>query len=144
MDSTNEYLNGDFAVAGFLYNQVTKSVLLHLREPDAKYNPSKWAFFVGLNDEEESPIEAFTRTLYEEIGLDVHQVEVEPLYHYMNEDFEVIRYVFFVKSDADLDSLNLSEEDGYRWVSLFELDKYELTINSRTDLTYFKRTLNIG
>lgn len=129
-----------FAVAGFLYNPKNKSVLLHLRDSNTIFNPNKWALFGGLGEENETPVEAFIRELYEEIDFKIESKDALFLSEYLNENIQKMKYTFFVISDIDISLLKLGEGAGFEWVQLSDLDKYDLTIGTQRDLTYFIQT----
>ena len=57
-----------FWAGGFLYNPDNNSVLLHQRDAKTKFNPNAWAFFGGLNEGTETPLQCFIRELSEELG----------------------------------------------------------------------------
>lgn len=126
---------------GFLYNPLTNQVFLHKRDANTKFNPNAWAFFGGLNEPGEAPIDTFIRELEEEIGLSVTREVVTHLYDYMNIELNTYRYVFFVKTAISKDNLQLGEGSGFDWVSLQELDNYALTEKTLRDLDYFKEFL---
>ncbi len=128
-----------FGVAGFLYNPATRSVLLHHRDGNTTYNPHKWAFFGGLGEGTETPLEGFVRELREETGLHVRPEDVTPLCAYLNEEFGVMRHVFFVRSSVGTSELTLGEGAGFAWVSLSGLDAYDLTAKTVRDLQYFMK-----
>lgn len=126
-----------FAVAGFLYNKNNNKVLLHLRDGNTEFNPHKWAFFGGLGEEGERPVEAFMRELQEEVGLSVLEKDVKVLGGYFNSELKTDRYVFFVDSSVEVDQLTLGEGAELAWISLAEVDDYDLTEKTKKDLGYF-------
>ena len=89
-----------FGVGGFLYNHTTRCVLLHHRDGNTIHNPNRWAFFTGLNEPDETPVNAFIRELREELGVELARKDVIPLCDYFNEvdafGFIGNVYVFFV------------------------------------------------
>ncbi|MFA5131849.1 MAG: NUDIX hydrolase [Candidatus Paceibacterota bacterium] len=130
-------MNTPFAVAGFLYNPKNKSVFLHHRDGNTTFNPHKWAFFGGLGEAVETPLQAFVRELEEETNLSIKESEAISLRSYVNTDHQIMRHVFFVVSDIDISLLKLGEGAGFAWVSLSEIDTYDLTKKTREDLEYF-------
>ncbi|HLC99659.1 MAG TPA: NUDIX domain-containing protein [Patescibacteria group bacterium] len=135
--------NGDlisqkFYSGGFLYNPQTKSVLLHQRDGNTKIEPHKWAFFGGLNEGNETPVECFIRELEEEIGMSVSFNEVQDLCDYLNTKLNTHRYVFFVESLlTDTPHLILGEGAGFAWIPLEKVFEYDLTDKTRQDLEFF-------
>lgn len=135
-ENRNKYWAG-----GFLYNPLTNQVFLHQRDANTKFNPNAWAFFGGLNEPGEAPIDTFIREMEEETGLSVTKEEVTHLYDYMNIELNTYRYVFFVSTDVSKDKLQLGEGAGFDWVSMQELDNYNLTEKTLKDLNYFNEFL---
>ncbi len=123
---------------GFLYNPINNSVFLHKRDGNTKFNPNKWAFFGGLNEEvDKNPFECFARELKEEIGLDVCNKEIIKLCEYMNVELDTYRVVFYVESDVSENDLILGEGAGFGWVSIDNMKEYELTDKTEDDLIVF-------
>lgn len=131
-----------FWAGGFLYNPHSGEVFLHHRDSNTKFNPDKWAFFGGLNESEESPIECFLRELSEEIGLCLKEEDATPLYDYLNEELNTYRYIYFVESQIERDLLTLGEGAGFDWVPIDNISSYDLTEKTERDLNYFKSYLN--
>ena len=125
---------------GFLYNSQTNQVFLHQRDANTKFNPNAWAFFGGLNEHGEAPIDTFIREMEEETCLSVTKEEVIHLYDYMNIELNTYRYVFFVKTNVSKDKLKLGEGAGFDWVSM-QAFEYDLTEKTLKDLNYFKEYL---
>jgi len=132
-----------FYAGGFLYNPRTKEVFLHKRDSNTKFNPNAWAFFGGLNEGDETPVECFIRELEEEIGLKVSPDKVIYLDDYLNIEFNTHRYVFYVISDVSTEDLTLGEGQGFGWITLDRLDEYNLTEKTRRDLNYFMRKMGL-
>ena len=126
-----------FYVGGFLYNPVTKSILLHKRDNNTKINPNMWAFFGGLNEGDETPKETFIRELKEELNIDVSSDRVRELCNYFNEDLQTHRFVFFVESDLEKSQMKLGEGAGFDWIPLVEIFNYNLTEKTKIDLELF-------
>jgi len=116
-----------FYAGGFLYNPKTRSVLLHKRDSKAKVNPSQWAFFGGLNKENETPKQTFVRELEEELGIKIPEEKIMPLCDYLNEELQTYRYVFFVESDLDKSQMQLTEGEYFDWIPLDKVFEYVLT-----------------
>lgn len=134
--------NEKFYAGGFLYNPVTKSVLLHKRDFNTKINPNKWAFFGGLNEGEERPVETFVREVKEELNIDVDINKVKELCNYYNEELETYRYVFFVESELDKSEMKLGEGAGFDWVPIEKVFEYDLTDKTKIDLEIFINNLS--
>lgn len=132
-------MNRKISCQGFLYNPKTESVLLHHRDSNTKFNPNKWALFGGLAENNETPVEGFIREIKEEINFDVDPENIQELCNYFNEEFNTIRYVFFVESDIDISNLILGEGDGFEWVPLDKINRYDLTEKTSRDLNYFMK-----
>lgn len=126
-----------FWSGGFLYNSKNNSVLLHKRDSNTKFNPNTWAFFGGLSENDETPVETFLRELDEEIGIKFDENDVITLYNYFNEEFQTHRFVFYIKSERDISCFTLSEGSGLAWVSLDRLDDYKLSNKTSLDLKFF-------
>lgn len=122
---------------GFLYSPKKQSVLLHLRDGNTKVNPNKWAFFGGLSEGNEAPKQTFIRELKEELNIDIKEDEAIELCHYLNEELQTYRYVFYVESDIELAEMTLGEGAGFDWVSLENLFEKDLTDKTEKDLRYF-------
>lgn len=126
-----------FWAGGFLYDPESNKVFLHKRDGNTKFNPNKWAFFGGLNKQDETPKECFVRELEEEIGLSAKITDVIHLREYMNVEFSTYRIVFYLISNISVDQLVLGEGEGFDWVSLDEIDQYDLTDKTLIDIEYF-------
>ena len=126
-----------FYAGGFLYNPKTKSILLHKRDSKTKVNPEKWAFFGGLNEQNETPMQTFQREIREEISVEILENEISLLCNYFNDDFKTYRYVFFAKSDLDKSKMCLTEGDDFNWIPLNKVFQYDLTEKTINDLKLF-------
>lgn len=126
-----------FYAGGFLYNPETGSVLLHKRDAQAKVNPNSWAFFGGLNEGNETPMQTFRREIQEELNLKVAETECIALTNYFNEALKTHRYVFYVISDVHKSDLVLGEGEGFDWIPLENVFGYVLTEKTVRDLKTF-------
>ena len=123
---------------GFLFDRLNNRVLLHQRDGNTNFNPFKWAFFGGLNEEEDNdPKGCFVRELHEEIGLKVDPDDVILLCEYHNTELNTYRIVFFLESEVELKDLRLGEGAGFDWVPIESLGKYDLTDKTREDMDRF-------
>lgn len=127
----------EFYAGGFFYDPRTKSVLLHKRSPDAEFNPDKWAFFGGLSEDEETPIETWKREIKEELDVDLPENRIKPLRDYYNEDRQQHRYIFFAESDLPKSEMTLGEGADFDWIPLDEVFGYDLTAKTAEDLRFF-------
>jgi 8-oxo-dGTP diphosphatase len=132
-----------FWAGGFLYNPENNKVFLHKRDGNTKFNPNKWAFFGGLNEPGETPIECFVRELEEEIGLSAKSTDVIHLCEYMNVEFSTYRIVFYLIAHISEEQLVLGEGAGFGWVPLDEIDQYDLTDKTLIDIEYFINMNNL-
>lgn len=126
-----------FYAGGFFFNPKTNSVLLHKRDGNAKVNPNKWAFFGGLNEGEETPVQTFIREIEEELGVDLEAKDVLPLSDYFNEILQTYRFVFYVESEMEKSEMRLGEGEDFDWIPLDKVFDHLLTEKSVTDLKYF-------
>lgn len=141
--SINYMEDKKFWSGGFLYNPNNKKVFLHLRDSNTKYNPNMYAFFGGLNEGVETPVQCFVRELNEEAGLLVDAKQVIPLTDYYNSEFKTYRYVFYVVSNVIKSDLTLGEGAGFEWVCLQKLNQLKCTEKTLKDLQTFTSKLNI-
>lgn len=126
-----------FYAGGFFYNPKTREVLLHKRDGNTKNNPNQWAFFGGLGESDENPIEAFIREIEEELGVMLSVDEVIPLCDYYNPVRQTHRNVFYVVSDRKKSEMTLGEGADFDWVSLDTVFDYDLTERTARDLKTF-------
>ena len=127
-----------FYSGGFLYNSQTKSVLLHKRDAKTEINPNSWAFFGGLNENEETPEQTFIREIQEELDINISPKQVIYLCDYFNEELDTHRYVFFVESELEKSQMHLGEGEDFDWIGLDKVFEYDLTEKTFRDLKYFK------
>jgi mutator protein MutT len=134
-----------FWAGGFLYNPKNNSVLLHKRDSNTKFNPNSWAFFGGLNEGEEKPVDCFIREINEEIGIKFKTGEVITLYDYFNEEFQTHRFVFYALSKKAKSEFVLREGEDFGWVSLNKIGEYKMTEKTKRDLKFFikKQKINL-
>jgi mutator protein MutT len=132
-----------FWAGGFLFNPKNNSVLLHKRDSNIKFNPNSWAFFGGLNEGAETPINCFIREIDEEIGIKLKTEEVITLCNYFNEEFQTHRFVFYVLNEKTKSEFVLNEGEDFDWVSLGKIDDYKLTEKTERDLKFFKLNRSI-
>ncbi len=126
-----------FWAGGFLYNPDNNSVLLHQRDANTRFNPNAWAFFGGLNEDTETPLQCFIREIQEEIGLKLKAKDVLTLSDYFNDEFQTHRFVFYALNHQTKPEFTLSEGQDFDWVGLDKLDEYNLTEKTTKDLKFF-------
>ena len=97
-----------------------KKILLQLRTKDAPVSPSKWGFFGGSVEENETPLEAVKRECYEELEYDLKK----PLLILEMKRTNRIAYVFAEKYDFSK-KLNLKEGEAMKWFSVEEAKKLD-------------------
>ncbi|HAU66459.1 MAG: hypothetical protein UT30_C0005G0020 [Candidatus Uhrbacteria bacterium GW2011_GWF2_39_13] len=107
-----------FWAGGFLYHLKNNCVLLHKRDSNTIFNPNSWAFFGGLNEGEETPVDCFIREINEEIGVKFATQEVITLYDYFNEEFQTHRFVFYALSEKIKFEFVLNEGADFDWVPI--------------------------
>lgn len=132
-----------FWSGGFLYNPKNKSVLLHKRDLNTKFNPNSWAFFGGTRENNESPAETFRREIKEELNIEISENDVIPLCDYLNEELNTYRYIFYVKSELKKNEMKLGEGADFEWVPLEKVFRYDLTEKTAKDLKLFLQNLPI-
>ncbi len=130
-----------FYAGGFFYNPKTREVLLHKRDGNTKIHPNKWAFFGGLGEANENPVEAFVREIEEELGVKLSEEEVIPLCDYYNPIRQTHRNIFYVVSDKKKSDMILGEGADFEWISLGNVFEYDLTEKTVWDLKTFLSTL---
>lgn len=130
-----------FWAGGFLYNPDNNSVLLHQRDSSTKFNPNLWAFFGGLNEGPEEPIDCFIREINEELRMKLAEKEVIALYNYFNEEPKTHRFVFYAISNKDKSSFTLTEGKDFDWINLEKLNEYSLTEKTIKDLAFFRQNM---
>ena len=126
-----------FWAGGFLFDSTQTQVLLHKRDAKAAVNPNTWAFFGGLNEGDETPVQCFVRELHEELGLLIEAGDAIPLCDYLNVELNTYRYVFYVRRYVPEAQLTLGEGEGFAWLPVGDLKNYPLTEKTVRDLRYF-------
>lgn len=128
-----------FYAGGFFYNPDEKAVFLHKRDTKTTNNPGQWAFFGGLSEERESPIQTFLREIKEELEIDVAPDAVHSLCDYFNPDFGTHRYVFFVINRLSKSRMTLREGEDFGWFPIKAALQLSLSKRTRQDLLTFLR-----
>ncbi len=129
-----------FFSGGFLYNPKTNSVLLHKRDGNTTINPHKWAFFGGLGEGEETPVQAFMREMHEELGLELSVEEVIRLCDYPNLERGTHRYSFYVISEKSKDEMVLGEGADFDWIPVEKALLLDATDKTIADLKLLLET----
>jgi len=134
----------EFYAGGFFYNPKTQSILLHKRDDKTKFNPSKWAFFGGLSEKDETPMQTFKREIKEELNVDILENQIKPLYDWFSEKSQRHRYLFFVESYLEKTQMRLGEGADFGWVPLNKVFTYDLSENTVKDLKVFMEKIVNG
>jgi 8-oxo-dGTP diphosphatase len=132
-----------FSASAFLYDPVTQSLLLHLRDEKAPTYPNTWAFFGGLGEPGETDVECCLRELREEIGLDLQPHELQRLREYVVTERQQYHVVFYAEKAVPLDKLVLGEGAGFAWVALTEVANLPMNKYARDDVRYFANKLGL-
>jgi 8-oxo-dGTP pyrophosphatase MutT (NUDIX family) len=131
------------AAAGFFFCPPTGRVLLHQRDGKTDINPHKWAFFTGLVEGDESPLQAFIREISEEIGYRVTFQQMHAFDTYLNKERQTIRHVFVAEVAEEFLPRIVHEGAGVGWFTLeaaLQLDSTRLT---ERDLKKFSKSEHI-
>ena len=132
-----------FSAGAFLYDPVTQSLRLHLRDEKAPTNPNTWAFFGGRRELGKTDVECCLRELREEIGLDLQPHELQRLREYFVTERQEYRVIFYVEKAVHLDKLVLGEGAGFAWVALTEIANLPMSKYNRDDIRYFANKLGL-
>ena len=130
-----------FFAGGFLYNPKTQEVLLHKRDDKTDINPNKWAFFGGLSEGDETPVQTFIREMYEELSIKFSKNEVIHLCDYENMERNTHRYSFYAVSDKKKEEMELGEGADFAWIPLDNVFKLDATQKTLDDLNIFIKKL---
>lgn len=141
MSSSNNALPQ--AAAGFLFCSKTKRVLLHQRDGQTAINPHKWAFFTGLVEGDESPLQAFIREAAEEIGYALTLEQVHKLDRYLNTERQTMRHVFVAAVNSEFLPSAVNEGADVGWFTLTEAWSLDLTHLTKRDLKKFSVRCNM-
>lgn len=119
-----EYVFG-LAVRVLLMNDDGK-ILIIKRSTESKTNPGKWELPGGKVDQGESFDQALIREVFEETNL---KISIDHVIGASEQNLPLIRAVHIIMTGKIIDGeLNISDEhEGYAWVFLEDLYKYELT-----------------
>jgi 8-oxo-dGTP diphosphatase len=126
-----------FSAAVFLYDPVTHSVLLHLRDEKTPTHPNTWAFFGGRAEPGETDVECCLRELREEIGLALQPHELQRLREYVVTEQQEYQVIFYAEKSVPLGKLVLGEGAGFAWVPLTEVANLPMNKYNRDDIRYF-------
>ena len=133
-----------FSAAAFLYDPVTQSLLLHLRDGNAPEHPNSWAFFGGRGEAGETDVDCCLRELKEEIGLTLQSRDLQRVREYLVTDPRDFQITFYAEKAIPLDQLVLSEGAGFAWEPLTDAERTgfdsELWGDAEQMLQAFRRT----
>ena len=114
----------------------TERVLLQFRNSDKRHKHT-WGFWGGLVEKGESPYEALTRELDEELGLVPDINKLNPIDVYQSKDKNFMYYSFVAVIEEEfMPNLN-GESCGYAWVNIGTWPK-PLHEGARATLSYNK------
>jgi len=99
-----------------------KKILLQLRTKDAPTSPSKWSFFGGGIEENETPLKAVKRECYEELEYKLKK----PVFILEMKRTKRAVYIFTEKYDSSK-KLVLREGESMGWFSIEEAKKLDIT-----------------
>ena len=133
-----------FSAAAFLYDPVTQSLLLHLRDGNAPEHPNSWAFFGGRGEAGETDVDCCLRELKEEIGLTLQSRDLQRVREYLVTDPRDFQITFYAEKVIPLDQLVLSEGAGFAWVPLTEVMALPMNEHHREDVRHFAAQLGLS
>ena len=100
----------------------TERVLLQFRNSDKRHKHT-WGFWGGLVEKGESPYEALTRELDEELGLVPDINKLNPIDVYQSKDKNFMYYSFVAVVDKEFIPTLNDESAGYAWVNIGQWPK---------------------
>ncbi|MEK7652116.1 MAG: NUDIX domain-containing protein [Patescibacteria group bacterium] len=119
-------------IGWLLYDMISKRILLHRRDHEAKESPDCWDCFGGKVENGETAYEGFLRELCEELGITVDKNKVTEL---ALANAGTLYFIPF--SMKDTCKLRLGEGAGFAWLSI----DYALRLDDITD--YAKKIIVI-
>lgn len=110
-------------------------ILLLKRTKERRSYPCKWNVLSAKIEEGEEPKECLGREIEEEIGITKHKVlkEGEP-YIDVQKEGKWLVYPYLCSIIEGVIKLDKKEHDKYEWVSISDLDKYDLVPGIKSDL----------
>lgn len=120
--SEGEPEDGEFKLSVHTWILNSKGeLLIQKRNKNLKRNPGKWAFTGGAVDTNETSLDGAIREVKEELGVNVHNDEIEYLLSFKREKGFVD--VWLVKKDIPIEEIVLQKEEvsEAKWVSLEKL-----------------------
>lgn len=110
-----------------IFNDDMEVLLLQRSSYEDQWMPNKWALVGGGVEEGEEPLEAVSREIKEEIGLDIDNFK-EKFVLQRNDDS--VEHMFVTKFSGDKDSIKLNEEhQDYKWCDVNEIDDMDIVPN---------------
>lgn len=120
--------DSDVTAIAAIYNDLGQ-VLLLKRAADCIWEPNKWSLPGGHAVVGETVPTAVKREVFEETGLRISNLEFVRQ-RKKNFLFKTFTYTGIVTYET----LDVSENTDFAWVSFEDLDKYDVAINLRQDL----------
>jgi isopentenyl-diphosphate delta-isomerase len=126
-------------VSAWIINDKGK-ILMQRRAYEKKKNPGKWAKTGGHVDSNESPEESIRREIYEEIGLDIPEENINTLniFKSKNPNESYFSYNFLFLTDRLENEFNLQKEEvaEVKYFTIEELEKNKADNND--EFTFIK------
>lgn len=119
-----------FAVKSIIYDKSVKKILI-LKRTDYKENADYWDFVGGTVHFCEDSKHAMIREAEEEAGIQLNSLKIVELYSKKADEVDFAQFVFGLYFCDDFeyidDDVSLSEEHKeYKWISISEIDDYDL------------------
>lgn len=115
--------------------------ILIAQRPSEGFLPNKWEFPGGKVEPNEYKISALHREIREELGIEIDVIVRLGSYRYQYPDFSVNLIAYFCKIMKG-DPLLLKHLQ-FRWISVNEVEQYDLAAANRLILTDLKSFLRI-
>lgn len=119
-----------------IQNQNMEILFLKRNKLD-KFGNGLWCLAGGTIEDEESPLDAAVREFLEETSVILDKTLLKKIVNFNNKDKSISHYFFYegfyTEGVDESIVLESSEHSEYKWISLFDLDKFDmlLDLNSR-------------
>lgn len=131
------WVSRSLAVAIFVYNPITKSILAVKRGKGCPDNVSKWCCPCGYLDYDETLKDAAYRELHEETGLvrdDVAEITIDHIDDSLNSNRQnvtiIYKTIFYNLTDNLTKEFSEPDEiDDIKWISIENIDDYDWAFN---------------